>query len=149
MEKQQLKTDCDNVIEEKLMSIHELNQRLAESEERVSKMMRESLTGSTSTAVKRLQEELRKTRNEIILKEEENAKLQFSLEESGRKYSNLKKKIKYAQSHWKEKETDYKTRLENLDDEFKAKLFALRDKMQDAYDSKLNEVSFLLLYSSR
>ena len=98
MEKQQLKTDCDNVIEEKLMSIHELNQRLAECEERVSKMMRESLTGSTSTAVKRLQEELRKTRNEIILKEEENAKLQFSLEESGRKYSNLKKKINLISS---------------------------------------------------
>ena len=104
-------------------------------------MMRESLMGSNSTAIQRFQDDLEKNKSELNAKIQEVLRQKYELEESHVKYVNLKKKIRLFQSHWKNKEEKYKESLQKTEDEFRAKLFKLRDKMQEVYDSKINEVS--------
>merc|ERR1712044_127922 len=100
--------------------------------------MRESLTGTTNSAVRRLNEELEKLKSELSKKDIENVNLKSNLEESKAKYVNFKKKVKIYQNHCKEKEEKHKIYLKNTEDEFRAKVKALRDQMQLQYDQKLD-----------
>lgn len=139
-EKSRLKNDWELLIQDKMATIESLTRRLNESEQRINQLMRESLSGSTNAATKRLQEELERLKSQISKLEDEKIALKSSLEESQTKYVNFKKKVRQYQNHWKSKEERYKDCLQTTEDDFKAKLLSLRDKMQSVYDSKLSEV---------
>lgn len=131
----------DNIMVEKNALIKNLQERLNESEKKCNQLMRDSLNGISSSAINRLQEELERLKSELDKKDKELAALRADFEAKSEKYSELKKKVRLYQQHCKNKEIRYTEYLKETEDEFRAKLFALRDKMQDAYNSKLDEVN--------
>ena len=130
------------LIREKTSTIEALTLRLHESEMKINQFMRDSLTGSSNAAIKRLQDDIDKLKADAGKKDEEMFKLTMSLEESQTKYSTFKKKVKMYQEHCKRNEERYKDLLRTRDDDFRAKLANLTEKMKHAYDTKLNEVRY-------
>ena len=133
-----LKAKQEQVLVEKESTIETLNKQLVDRDQRLNQMMRESLTGSTSAAVQRLQEEL--TKNEHAL-----GKAKSDLDEQVTKYKALKQKVKAYQIHSKEKEERYKQYLKESDDDYREKLELLKKKTIEAYNAKQKEVKYFLL----
>ena len=136
-----LKIDFENQIGHKDNLISSLNQRLNESERKISELMRESLTGSTNAAVRRLNDELEKVKTELSKKDLELVTVKTNLNESKLKYSDFKKRVKVYQNDRKRKEEKLKEYIKESEEEFRAKLRAARDQLQADYDAKLSEVS--------
>ena len=136
-----LKSHFEIQIGHKDNLISSLNQRLNESERKISELMRESLTGSTNVAVRRLNDELERVKNEISKKDLELVTMKSNLDECKLKYSDFKKRVKVYQSDRKKKEEKLKEYIKESEEEFRAKLRAARDQMQADYDAKLSEVS--------
>ena len=137
---QKLKIEFQTQISHKDDLITNLNSRLNESERKISELMRESLSGTTNAAVRRLNEELEKLKQEGRKKDSEIVTLNSEFNEAKVKYQCFKKKVKEYQSHCKKKEEKYKEFLKNTEDEFRSKVRNLRDQMQESYDAKLFEV---------
>ena len=136
-----LKVDFENQIGHKDNLISSLNQRLNESERKISELMRESLSGSTNAAVRRLKDELEKVKTEMSKKDLELVTMKSNLDESKLKYSDFKKRVRLYQNDRKKKEEKLKEYIKESEEEFRAKLRAARDQMQADYDAKLSEVS--------
>ena len=77
-----------------------------EKEQRITNMMRESLSGSTSLAVQRLQEELKKINVEKNQKDQNLVQVRSELDELIAKYKALKQKIRLYKEHKEKKEND-------------------------------------------
>ena len=137
---QKLKIEFQTQISHKDDLITNLNSRLNESERKISELMRESLSGTTNAAVRRLNEELEKLKQEGRKKDSEIVTLKSEVNEAKVKYQCFKKKVKEYQSYTKKKEEKYKEFLKNTEDEFRSKVINLRDQMQESYDAKLFEV---------
>ena len=137
---QKFKNEFQTQISHKDDLISNLNSRLNESERKISELMRESLSGTTNAAVRRLNEELEKLKQEGRKKDSEIVTLNSEFSEAKVKYQCFKKKVKEYQSHCKKKEEKYKEFLKNTEDEFRSKVRNLRDQMQEAYDAKIFEV---------
>ena len=137
---QKLKIEFQTQISHKDDLITNLNSRLNESERKISELMRESLSGTTNAAVRRLNEELEKLKQEGRKKDSEIVTLNSEVNEAKVKYQCFKKKVKEYQSYNKKKEEKYKEFLKNTEDEFRSKVRNLRDQMQESYDAKLFEV---------
>ena len=135
-EKTRLKNDFENLLADKSSTIELLTHKLNDSEQKINRLMRESLTGSTNFA----KEELERLKNELMDRDVQILKLKADLEEAQIKYSTFKKRVKLVQTQWKNKEERLKENLKTSEEDFKAKLLSLRDKMQEVYDTKLNEV---------
>ena len=88
----------------------------------------------------RLQDENEKLKFQIDAKNEEIVKLKSSLDEAATKYSSFKSRVKQYKQHKETKEEKYKEHITKSEEDFRTKLIALRDKMQNAYDTKLYEV---------
>ena len=144
-DKIRIKNEFQTLLEDKTRTIDTLQHRLQESENKITNLMRESLTGSTNAAVKRLQEELQKFKHQVDVKNEEIVLLKSNLQESLDKYSALKSKVKqYKQEkkdNWAAREDVYRDHIKSMDEEFKIKQLALRDKFQKEWDSKIAMVS--------
>jgi len=136
----QFKSEFQLVLEEKTSTISTLSERLHETETKITQLMRESLSGSTNAAVKRLQDENEKLKFQIDAKNEEIVKLKSSLDEASTKYSSFKSRVKQYKQHKETKEEKYKEHITKSEEDFRTKLIALRDKMQNAYDTKLYEI---------
>merc|ERR1712200_357279 len=93
-EKLQIKNNFQQLLQEKDLMIENLNRNLHESELKITQLTRESLTGSTNAAVRRLQDELEKLKNQLDIKNEEIVTLKSSLDESLEKHKNLKIKVR-------------------------------------------------------
>ena len=66
--------------------------------------------------------------------------MKSSLDEAATKYSSFKSRVKQYKQHKETKEEKYKEHITKSEEDFRTKLIALRDKMQNAYDTKLYEV---------
>ena len=144
-DKIRIKNEFQTLLEEKTHTIDKLQHRLQESENKITNMMQELLTGSTNAAIKRLQEELQKFKHQVDTKNEEIVQLKSKLQESLDKYSALKCKVKQNKQKiadkWAAREDVYRDHIKNKDEEFKIKQLALRDKFQKEWDSKIEIVS--------
>merc|ERR1712180_454195 len=87
-EKLQIKNNFQQLLQEKDLMIENLNRNLHESELKIVQLTRESLTGSTNAAVRRLQDELEKLKNQLDIKNEEIVTLKSNLDESLEKHKN-------------------------------------------------------------
>ena len=134
------KSEFQSHISQKDELISKLNVRLNESERKISELMRESLSGTTNAAVRRLNEELEKLKLETRKKDTQIGTLSSDLNESKVKYCVFKKRVRDYKVHWEKKEERYREFLKNTEEEFRAKVRNLRDQMQEAYDAKLLEV---------
>merc|ERR1712029_276080 len=120
---QKLEIEFQTQISHKDDLITNLNSRLNESERKISELMRESLSGTTNAAVRRLIEELEKLKQEGRKKDSEIVTLNSEVNEAKVKYQCFKKKVKEYQSYNKKKEEKYKEFLKNTEDEFRSKAF--------------------------
>lgn len=135
------KRDHESLIQDNETIIRGLQERLNDSDKKISQLMRESLSGSTNAAVQRLQNELERCKNNLNSKEENILKLKRDLDESTSKYQNLKRKVRQYQIQCKAKESRLTEHIQTTEDQYRAKLLALRDRMEDAYVSKQKEVN--------
>merc|ERR1711862_556332 len=83
---QKLKIEFQTQISHKDDLITNLNSRLNESERKISELMRESLSGTTNAAVRRLNEELEKLKQEGRKKDSEIVTLKSEVNEAKVKY---------------------------------------------------------------
>merc|ERR1711862_413632 len=132
--------DLHRTLEEKTSTISTLTERLHESENKIIQLMRESLSGSTNAAVKRLQDENEKLKFQIDGNNKEIVKLKSTLGDAETKYSSFKSRVKQYKHHKEAKEEKYRDHITKSEEDFKNKLIALRDKMQDAYNDKLFQI---------
>merc|ERR1712083_205463 len=115
----QIKNNFQQLFQEKDSTIEDLMRKLHESEIRINQLMRESLTGSTNAAVRRLQDELEKLRKQLDIKNEKIVTLNSSLDESSQKYKNLRDKVKIYKRE-KDAQLERKNqKIKDLEEEFK------------------------------
>merc|ERR1719266_3198851 len=79
-DKTRIKIEFQTLLQEKTCTIDELQHRLQECENKITNMMRESLIGSTNTAVKRLHEELQTFKHQMKAKNDEIVVLKSKLQ---------------------------------------------------------------------
>jgi len=129
-EKLQIRDNFEQLLHEKDSTIEKLSRNLHESESKITQLTRESLTGSTNAAVRRLQDELQKLKNLLDTKNEDIVTLKSSLEESLRKYKNLKIKIKQYKEEKDAKVERYKQSMTDLEEQFKTLRQADKEKVE-------------------
>ena len=134
------KAHTENIFREKDSIIQILRNQIDDTEKKLSQMTRESLTGSTSLAVQRLQEELERIKCETLKKDQSILQTKVELEESRTKYSNFKKKVRAFQIHHKEQKEAWKNHLEDTNEYYRKKVESIKDKMIEVYHSRQKEV---------
>ena len=104
-----------------------------EKEQRITNMMRESLSGSTSLAVQRLQEELKKMNIEKNQKDQNLVQLQSERDELIAKYRALKQKIRLYKEHKEKKENDlqeyFARQMEAKETYYSGRMQEMKDKI--------------------
>jgi len=76
----------------------------------------------------------------FLIQETEVASLASKLHESQEKYVALKKKVRQYQVHCKSKELKYAEKISEIEDEYKQKLRTLRDRVEEGYTMKEQQV---------